>query len=67
MPFGLAPKDCLGWRFGLIEVKTIIYYLLTNFNFETCEDTQIPLKLAKIPVGLETEKGIWLKLTPKLS
>lgn len=62
MPFGLAPKDCIGFRFALLEMKTIIYHLLTIFRFERCEKTEIPLKLVNKPVSLQVENGVWFRL-----
>lgn len=62
MPFGLAPKDCIGFRFALLEMKTIIYCLLTNFRLERCEKTEIPLKLVNKPVSLQVENGVWFRL-----
>lgn len=40
----------------------MIYYLMLNFKFVPNADTQIPLKLAKSPGGMVTEKGIHLTL-----
>lgn len=65
LPFGIGPRNCIGSRFALMEVKTIFYYLLLNFTFEVTEKTQIPLKYAKNPVGIQAEKGIWLALKPR--
>jgi cytochrome P450 family 9 len=67
LPFGVGPRNCIGSRFALMEMKTIFYYLLLNFKINTSEKTQIPLKFAKIPVGLKTEKGIWIELEPRAS
>lgn len=62
LPFGIGPRNCIGSRFALMEVKTIFYYLLRNFSFEVTEKTQIPLKLEATTVGLKSEKGIWIAL-----
>jgi len=65
LPFGIGPRNCIGSRFALLELKTIIYYLLLNFNFEPAEKTQIPVKLKFNLVQLLPEKGIWVKFTPR--
>jgi cytochrome P450 family 9 len=62
LPFGIGPRNCIGSRFALMEVKTIFYYLLRNFSFEVTAKTQLPLQLAKSPMGLKSEKGIWIGL-----
>lgn len=65
LPFGVGPRNCIGSRFALMEIKTVIYYLLLNFNFEVTEKTQMPLKYAKSPIGVKTEKGVWVALKPR--
>ena len=41
-----------------MEVKAILYHVLLNFKIEPNEQTQIPLKLAKSPIGISFEKGV---------
>ncbi|CAO1441593.1 unnamed protein product [Diamesa hyperborea] len=65
IPFGVGPRNCIGSRFALMELKTVLFYLLLNFTFDITEKTQIPLKLEKLPFGLKAEKGIWMALTPR--
>lgn len=62
---GIGPRNCIGSRFALMELKTIIYYLLLNFNFEPTEKTQIPLKLKFNPIQFLPEKGVWVRFTPR--
>lgn len=62
---GIGPRNCIGSRFALMELKTIIYYLLLNFNFEPTEKTQIPLKLKFNPVQFLPEKGVWVRFTAR--
>ncbi len=66
LPFGIGPRNCIGSRFALMELKTIFFYLLSNFKLEVCEKTQVPLKYAKSPFAVRAEKGIWLNLKPRV-
>lgn len=63
MPFGDGPRNCMGSRFVLIEVKTIIYEFIDKFRLEPCEKTQHPIKLACKTASVKAEKGFWLKVT----
>lgn len=55
----------LGSRYALMQAKITIYYLLLNFKIVPYEKTQVPLKLAKTPMGMYTDKGIHLRFEPR--
>ncbi|KAH9485345.1 Cytochrome P450 monooxygenase 215 [Psilocybe cubensis] len=38
LTFSAGPRSCIGLRFSMIEIKTFLYILLTNFKFETTPD-----------------------------
>ncbi|KAG6844337.1 hypothetical protein H0H87_007613 [Tephrocybe sp. NHM501043] len=38
LSFSAGPRSCIGMRFSLIEIKTFLYILITNFFFEATED-----------------------------
>ncbi|NXF72909.1 CP3AD protein, partial [Sclerurus mexicanus] len=64
LPFGAGPRNCIGMRFALLTLKVAIVSLLQHFTFQTCKETQIPIKLSS--QGLLTpEKPIILKLVPR--
>lgn len=65
LPFGVGPRNCIGSRLALMEVKVIVYNLLKDFSFEATEKTQIPLQMAKNFFALQAEKGVWLELKPR--
>lgn len=65
LPFGVGPRNCIGSRLALMEVKVIVYNLLKDFSFESYEKTQIPLKMAKNFFALQAENGVWLELKPR--
>ncbi|NXS90957.1 CP3AD protein, partial [Jacana jacana] len=64
LPFGAGPRNCIGMRFALLTLKVAITALLQHFTFQTCKETQIPLKL-KSQGLLTPEKPIILKLVPR--
>ncbi|XP_055679442.1 probable cytochrome P450 9f2 isoform X1 [Lutzomyia longipalpis] len=67
IPFGIGPRNCVGSRFALMELKSVLYYLVLNFKLEPTEKTQIPLKFAKSFGTLQSERGIYLQLRPRNS
>jgi len=40
-PFGVGPRNCIGMRFALVEVKMAICKILLNFRLDTTEDTPV--------------------------
>ncbi|KFB49805.1 hypothetical protein ZHAS_00017823 [Anopheles sinensis] len=66
LPFGLGPRNCIASRFALMEVKAIVYHLLLNFKFEPTDRTPIPMRLAKGFTTLRAEKGMHMKLIPRM-
>ncbi|XP_055696967.1 probable cytochrome P450 9f2 isoform X3 [Phlebotomus papatasi] len=65
IPFGVGPRNCVGSRFALMELKTLVYYMVLNFSLEVTEQTQIPLQLGKTFGSLNSEKGIHIRLRPR--
>lgn len=65
LPFGIGPRNCIGSRFALMEVKAIVYYMLLEFSFERTPNTQVPLQLAKGFAGMRSEKGVHVEFRPR--
>ncbi|XP_050069678.1 probable cytochrome P450 6a14 [Anopheles maculipalpis] len=61
LPFGEGPRNCIGMRFGLLEVKFGIVQLLSKLCLSVDRRTIVPLKLSKSSGFPEAEGGIWLK------
>lgn len=61
-PFGIGPRNCIGSRFALMNVKTVLYNMLLSFSFEVSEKTQIPLQYKKTMMNVVAENGFWIKL-----
>lgn len=63
-PFGLGPRNCIGSRFALMNVKIVLYKMLLNFSFEVTAKTQIPLRYKKTMMNVTAENGFWVQLKP---
>ncbi|XP_078521131.1 cytochrome P450 3A21-like [Lissotriton helveticus] len=64
LPFGSGPRNCIGMRFALLNVKVGIVSLLQNFSFQICKETPIPLELDTRGM-IKTKMPIYLKLVPR--
>ncbi|ODM97621.1 Cytochrome P450 3A31 [Orchesella cincta] len=64
MPFGHGPRNCIGLRFAMTEVKAVISTLVQTFKFETCLKTTIPMQFDSNS-NLKPKYGMWLKVTPR--
>jgi len=61
-PFGSGPRNCIGERFGLMQVKTGIVKLLKDFSLETSAKTPEKITLEKKTIIFQSENGLILNL-----
>ncbi|GIX86655.1 cytochrome P450 3A29 [Caerostris extrusa] len=61
MPFGAGPRNCVGMRFALVEVKVSLAYVLSNFRIKRCPQTKVPLDYM-IGQGLLQPKDVTIAL-----
>lgn len=60
MPFGSGPRNCVGMRLALMELKMSMVHILQRMKFVVSEETQIPLKLDKLK--MQGVNGIRIKV-----
>ncbi|XP_055545110.1 probable cytochrome P450 6a14 [Wyeomyia smithii] len=60
LPFGDGPRNCIGMRFGLLEIKFAIAQLLSQLRFTVDERTKVPLQINVKSTMMEVADGIWL-------
>ncbi|CAO2630596.1 Cytochrome P450 3A31 [Lemmus lemmus] len=48
MPFGNGPRNCIGMRFALMNMKLALTKLLQNFSFQPCKETQVRKKTISV-------------------
>ncbi|XP_076779814.1 cytochrome P450 3A11 [Arvicanthis niloticus] len=64
LPFGNGPRNCIGMRFALMNMKLALTKILQNFSFQPCKETQIPMELSRLGL-LQPAKPIVLKVVPR--
>lgn len=64
LPFGTGPRNCIGMRFALMNMKLALVRVLQNFSFKPCKETQIPLKISSQGL-IQPEKPIVLMVVPR--
>ncbi|XP_044272841.1 cytochrome P450 9e2-like isoform X2 [Tribolium madens] len=67
MPFGTGPRSCIGYRFALLEMKILMFHLISNFEIVPVEKTQIPIRFNRKAVNMSAEKGFWVGLKRRVN
>lgn len=62
LTFGDGPRNCIGLRFGMMQIRIGLVKLLENFEFSACTKTQIPIKYSTKSTILLPENETWLKM-----
>ncbi|GFR31345.1 cytochrome P450 3A4 [Trichonephila clavata] len=61
LPFGAGPRNCVGMRFALMEVKICLVYVIANFKLRKSPKTKVPLEYLK-GTGMLQPKEVFVGL-----
>lgn len=61
LPFGAGPRNCVGMRLALLEMKMALVRLFRRFSIVSCSETKVPLEL-KSSSTLGPKNGIFVKI-----
>ncbi|XP_074602161.1 cytochrome P450 3A56-like [Brevipalpus obovatus] len=64
-PFATGPRNCLGMRFAILEMKICLIQLVRAFKIECCPETKIPLDYF-IGMPVASPREVKLKFSPRL-
>ena len=48
LPFASGPRNCIGMRFALLEMKYALVIILIKFRFEACDQTKVRQIFSKL-------------------
>lgn len=55
--FGKGPRMCIAYRFAMMEIKVLLFYLLATCELKPCAKTKVPTKLSKKALTRTAEGG----------
>ncbi|XP_022220251.2 probable cytochrome P450 9h1 [Drosophila obscura] len=61
LPFGVGPRNCIGNRLALMELKSIVYQLILSFRLLPAQKTSTNMLDSIIGHTLQPKDGFWLK------
>lgn len=62
LPFGVGPRNCIGNRFALLEIKLIFFHILSKFEIVPIKETKIPIQISRKQINLLPDGGFPLGL-----
>lgn len=61
-PFGIGPRNCIGLRFAMMELKIALASLLMKFSFQPSPLEQYEVVFSKRTITLTAAKGVRVKI-----
>ncbi|XP_040577297.1 probable cytochrome P450 9f2 isoform X1 [Lepeophtheirus salmonis] len=67
MAFGHGPRNCIGMRFALLQIKTCIYRLLQSYKILPNEKTVDEIVVAPTEMNPDIKGGAWVKFEKRIN
>ena len=66
MPFGIGPRNCIGNRLALLNLKSGLVHLLSGFKVLTCDKTPEELIVHPTSGNIDVKGGIWVMFEKRM-
>eukprot|EP00111_Clytia_hemisphaerica_P006955 TCONS_00020144-protein len=65
IPFSAGPRNCIGQRFAMMEMKCTLYHLLLNFEIVAKQRAEDLLETIGVIHGVMNEEGLQIEMKPR--
>lgn len=66
LPFGQGPRDCIGRKFAVLEIKYLLAAILPHYRFVRCSETSVPLEFVTTGRPLLGPKAVHVGVESRL-
>lgn len=60
LSFGDGPRNCIGLRFAMMQIRVGLISLLSGYKFSACKKSIIPIELRQESFVLNPKHGVWM-------
>ena len=65
LPFGQGPRNCIGSRFALLELKAVLAKMVKDFQIERAPELHVPLEVKPITL-LKPAEPVYVRLKKRV-
>ncbi|ODM94328.1 Cytochrome P450 9e2 [Orchesella cincta] len=58
----VCPRNCIGMRFAVVQIKSALAHLVHRFHIETAPSTLVPVQSREVGFGIQAPDNLKLKL-----
>ena len=61
LTFGIGPRNCVGSRLALLQLKVAVAHLVRRFRIVTCSKTPVNPEVDARSVSADAKGGFWVR------